>query len=122
VIITFEGRQYPFDLDELTVKQALKIEKHIGGTLVDWENGLNQASAAALQALGWLIFTGGDSTPIADVEFKIMKLAAAFSAAAEAEATAAEAGMDPTSGPSSPPAATSPNGATAIVPASSLKV
>jgi hypothetical protein len=122
VIITFEGRQYPFDLDDLTVKQALKIEKHIGGTLLDWENGLNQASGLALQALGWLIFTGGDSTPIADVEFKIMKLAAAFADAAAAQATEAEAEMDPTNGPSTQPVGTSPNGAAASVPVSSLKV
>jgi hypothetical protein len=120
VIITFEGRQYPFDLDELTVKQALKIEKHIGGTLLDWEDGLSKASAPCLQALGWLIFTGGDSSPIADVEFKIMKLAGAFADAAKAEAEAAAAEPDPTNGPSSPPAGIPLNGATPTAPASSL--
>jgi hypothetical protein len=118
VIITFEGRQYPFDLDELTVKQAVKIEKHIGGTLLDWEEGLNRASSLCLQALGWLLFTGGDSTPIADVEFKIMKLAGAFVDASAAEAAAQAAEADPTSGPSSLPVATPPNGATPTVPVS----
>ena len=119
MIITFEGRDYPFDLDDLTVKQAVKIEKHIGGTLLDWEEGLNRASAPCLQALGWLIFTGGDSSPIADVEFKIMKLAGAFADAAAAEAAEKAAEADPTSGQSSPPAATPLNGATSTGPVSS---
>ncbi len=29
MLIDYEGRAYDFDLDDLTVKQALKIEKHI---------------------------------------------------------------------------------------------
>ena len=72
--IEYEGEQYHLDMDTIDVKQAIKIEKHIGGTLEDWETGMSHASTACLQALGWLIFTGGDSTPIADVNFKIMAL------------------------------------------------
>jgi hypothetical protein len=84
--ITYEGTVYDFDLDDLSVKQAQKIEKHIGGTLADWEAGLGRASADCLQAVAWLIFTGGDQTPIADVDFKIMKLAKAMDEAQQAEA------------------------------------
>jgi hypothetical protein len=83
--ITYEGTVYDFDLDDLSVKQAQKIEKHIGGTLADWEAGLGRASADCLQAVAWLIFTGGDKTPIADVDFKIMKLAKAMDEAQAVE-------------------------------------
>jgi hypothetical protein len=98
--ITYEGTAYDFDLDDLSVKQAQKIEKHIGGTLADWEAGLGRASADCLQAVAWLIFTGGDKTPIADVDFKIMKLAKAMDEAQQAEA----AEGDPTAAASSPDA------------------
>ena len=84
--IEYEGEQYDLDMDSIDVKQAIKIEKHIGGTLSDWETGLGQASTPCLQALGWLIFTGGDSTPIDEVNFKIMVLSKALAAADAKEA------------------------------------
>lgn len=93
MIIDYEGQAYEFDLDDLTVKQALKIEKHIGGPMLDFEKGMATGSAVCYQVLGWLIFHGGDSTPIGDVDFKFGKLAKAFEVAAAAEAEkAAEAG------------------------------
>jgi hypothetical protein len=97
LIIEYEGGTYDFDLDDLTVKQALKIEKHIGGPMIEFEKGMATGSAACYQALGWLIFHGGDQTPIADVDFKFGKLSKAFEAASlkEAEAQAA-AEPDPT--------------------------
>ena len=101
MIITYEGTSHEFDLDDLTVKQAIKIEKHIGGPMMDFEKGMLTGRADCYQVLGWLILHGGDSTPIADVDFKYGKLAKAFAAAAEAEAEAekareAAAGPDPT--------------------------
>jgi hypothetical protein len=102
LIIDYEGRSYEFDSDDLTVKQALKIEKHIGGPMLDWEKGMATGRADCYQALGWLIFHGGDQTPIAEVDFKFGKLAKAFEAAAAKEAEAekaaeaAKAGPDPT--------------------------
>lgn len=88
--ITYEGAVYDLDMDEIDVKQAQKIEKHIGGTLTEWEEGMARASTPCLQALGWLIFHGGDSTPIADVNFKVMKLGKAVAEAQEAEAAAGD--------------------------------
>jgi hypothetical protein len=98
LIIDYEGTVYEFDLDDLTVKQAIKIEKHIGGPLEQFEKGIGTGNLAAYQALGWLILCGGDQTPIADVDFKIAKLSKAFEVAvkAEAEAAKAEAGPGPT--------------------------
>jgi hypothetical protein len=91
LIIEYEGRSYEFDLDDLTVKQAIKIEKHIGGPMIEFEKGMLTGSASCYQAVGWLIFHGGDATPIADVDFKFKKLSDAFSAAAEKEAAAEKA-------------------------------
>jgi hypothetical protein len=99
--ITYEGAVYDLDLDEITVRQGQAIEKHTGGTLGDWEEGLGKASADCLQALGWLIFTGGDlKQPIGETDFKLLKLAKALGEAQEAESP------DPT-GAASPPGAPS---------------
>ena len=111
--IEYEGESYDFDLDDLTVKQALKIEKHIGGPMMDFEKGMITGSAVCYQAMGWLIFHHGDSTPIADVDFKFGKLAKGFEAAMAAEREAQAAGPDPTA------AAAASNGQTSA-PVSSL--
>jgi hypothetical protein len=99
VKITYEGTVYDLDMDDIDVKQAQKIEKHIGGTMGEWEEGMARASADCLQALGWLVFTGGDSTPIAEVNFKLMRLGKALS---EAQAAEAEAEAGPTAAGSPP--------------------
>ena len=130
--IEFEGRVYDFDLDELDVEQALRIEKHIkaaglGETLLEWEQGLEKASAPCFQALGWLILRGGDlSVRIGDVNFKVMKLARVWGEAAERERAAAQEEPDPTTPagsstpgtPASTPSPTGQNGSAARAPAS----
>ncbi len=98
MIITYEGTAYDFDLDDLTVKQAIRIEKHIGGPMIEFEKGMLTGRAECVQVLGWLILHGGDQTPIAEVDFGYKKLMNAFeeAAAAEAAAEAAKAAPDPT--------------------------
>ena len=98
MIVEYEGKSYPFDMEDVTVKQALKIEKHMGGPLADFQKGVGSGDLAAIQALGWLILAGGDQTPIADMDFKIARFMDAFNAAATAEAAAeaAKAEVDPT--------------------------
>lgn len=115
--IEFEGTVYDFDERSIRLKQAVKIEKHIGGTLGDWEDGLANASAPCLQALAWLIFHGGDATPIDDVDFELLPFAEAVLAGMTAEAEAGDA-VDPTSAPSPPRAGTSASGAPRTGPGS----
>jgi hypothetical protein len=102
LLITYEGKSYEFDMDDLDVFQALKIEKHIDGPMIEWEKGMLTGRALCVQVLGWLILHGGDlDMPIASVNFKYSKLATAFTEAAqkEAEAEAAKAASpDPTGG------------------------
>jgi hypothetical protein len=91
LIITYEGRDYEFSLDDITVKQALKIEKHLGGPIADFEKGISEGSVTAMQCLGWLVLYGGSQEPIADTDFKIGKFSKAFSDAVRADAEAAQA-------------------------------
>jgi len=100
LIIEYEGREYSYDMDGLDIFQAIKIEKHIDGPMLEFEQGMLTGRAVCVQALGWLILHDGDlDVPIASVKFRYRKLMGAFSAAAEketAEEAAKEAGPDPT--------------------------
>ena len=110
MIITYEGQRYEFDFDGITVKQAIKIEKHTGVTLSEWGDVLAKGSSAvAVQAFGWLLLTGGRDTPIEDCDFKMVKLGEAFAQAAEEEAAAEKArAAAEAAGPTLP--ASPPNG------------
>ena len=127
MIIEYEGKSYPFDFADITVKQAMKIEKFSGMPFGEWGKAVaGGSSLAAVQAVGWLVLTGGDpAVPIEDCDFKLARLSEAMGAAnaaeeaAEAAATeAAEAaGPRPTCGTSTAPKADA-NGAGDLSPAS----
>jgi hypothetical protein len=92
LIIEYEGKAYDVDPDDIDVNQALKIEKHVDGPMLEWENGLLTGRVICVQVLAWLILHGGDlEVPIASVNFKYPKLMKAFTAAGEAEAEAEKA-------------------------------
>lgn len=75
MVITYEGRQYEFDLADVTVKQALKIERFMGCPFADWGKLLEAGGdLMARQALGWLILHPDDGTAIEDTDFKMVAL------------------------------------------------
>lgn len=91
MVIEYDGKKYEFDQNDIDVEQSLKIEKHIGGPMIDFENGVLSGRTVCVQALGWLILRRGDmDVPIAEVNFKVGKLMKAYTAAAVAEAKAQE--------------------------------
>jgi len=108
LIIEYEGRSYPFDFADITMKQGLKIEQHMGVPFHEWsELIVAGGNLKAIQAMGWLILRDGDlDVPIGDCDFKIARLGEGFAAANEAEAAAEKAkeeaaGPRPTGGTSS---------------------
>lgn len=89
MIITYEGQQYSFDLDDITVRQALKIEKFMGCPFAEWGKRLQAGEdLRARQALGWLILHPDGGVPIEDTDFKIVRLGEALNAAFAEEAKA----------------------------------
>ena len=89
MIITYDGHDYPFDMDDIGVKQGIKIEKFMGCSFEEWGRKLQAGELMARQALGWVILHGGDLTvPIEDTDFKMVALAKALDAAFKAEAPA----------------------------------
>ena len=114
MIIKYDGAEYPFDFDDIGVKQGIKIEKFMGCSFEEWGKKLQAGDLQARQALGWVILHGGDlATPIEDTDFKMVKLGNALNEAFAAETAKAEeeAGPVPTAAVSNgqaPAAASSP--------------
>ena len=111
MIIEYEGQRYPFDFDDIGVKQGIAIEHHTGLPFAEWGAALEKGgNLLALQAVGWLILTGGDlAAPIGDCNFAMVKLGTAFAKAVAAEAEAQEAALPgPTAAAVSVPAPAAP--------------
>jgi hypothetical protein len=94
--IEYEGESYEFDMDDITVKQGIKIEKHLGCSLADFGEMLNAEDGKtpdllAVQCLGWLILHGGRGIPIEDTDFKVTALSRALGEAMEREAASQKA-------------------------------
>ena len=97
--ITFEGREWDFDLEAITLKQAVAMHLAYGFTIDDWFKALGDADPRALQCLWWLMLQqDGKVLAIKDADCRIMALAEAFGEAEDA--AQAEAEPDPTSQPS----------------------
>lgn len=103
--ITYEGESYDFDMTDITVKQAIKIEKYLGCPISEFGSRLSPPHVEgeddkppdlmAMQCLGWLILHEGKGVPIEDTDFKVKALFDAFGAAAAAEHAADSAGDKP---------------------------
>jgi len=94
--LTDEGKEYTFDLEEITVQQARTIKSQCGITLLGLEEGLENGDPDALRAIFWLMLCqNGEPADIDRVDFKIVKFAKAMDIAAVAEAEAAKATEEP---------------------------
>lgn len=94
MILNYDGQRYEWDIDDMTVDQALAIEKFMGCSYDEWGKRLQQGTGdmRAVKALGWLILHPGGDVPIEDANFKVNKLRKALEDAVAAElAAAAEA-------------------------------
>lgn len=102
--ITFEGREWDFELEAITLKQGIAIHLAYGFTLDAWFGALKETDPRALQCLWWLILQqDGQVMPIADADCSLIDLSVAFAdAQTEDEEGGEEAEPDPT--PPSPPA------------------
>lgn len=96
MIISYDGQDYPFDMDDVGIRAALAIERFMGCSFDEWGKKLQAGEVKSRQALGWLILhpDSRGSLPelvqaIEDTDFKMVKLGQALEAAYEAEAEAA---------------------------------
>ena len=93
--VKYEGKDYTFDLDEITVSQATTLKRKLGLTLLGLDQGLREGDPDALRAVFWLMKEqSGERTDIDMVDFKIVKLANAIQDAADAEEEVSKDGED----------------------------
>lgn len=86
MIVNYEGEDYDFDFDEITVQQAKTIKRECGLTLKGLEDGLSEGDADCLRALFWLMMVNsGIKSDINTVDFKIVKFSKALQDASEKE-------------------------------------
>lgn len=95
--ISYEDKEYDFDLDEIDVSQATVIKRKFGLTLLSLESGLREGDPDSLRCLYWLMLTqDGQRVNIDNINFKIVKFANAIQEAnlRELEEAEAKAGED----------------------------
>lgn len=137
--IEFEGREWEFDSEEITLQQAMTIQLHTGMSIGEWEDSLDLPEddqgnvqnpgpewLKSLQCVYWLMKAqAGEKTPIADADFVLSKFLRAWAAGAQAELDrrkaekeAEAAAADPTLPPSLPagPPSPEPGSPTATTP------
>lgn len=115
--IDFDGRTWEFDLEAITVKQAVAMHLAYGFTLDAWLSAVGETDPRALQCLWWLMLQqDGQVMAIKDADCRLIDLSAAFAAAQEEEG-GQEAEPDPTP-PSSP--TESPGSAMSAIPRTTI--
>lgn len=130
MIIHWQGKDWPLDFTDFTVKQGEVIEDTAGMPVGKWldsfSEGFDSGSPQFLKLLKvvyWLMLNqNGDPAPIGAVDFPVLAFSRAFIAAAAAEAPAAAAEQpDPTPPAPSPatasPGPSTPTGGTSSPPA-----
>ena len=96
MIIDYDGQKYSFSLDDVTIRQALAIEKFMGCPFAEWGKRLQKGDdLRARQALGWLILHPDGKTAIEDTDFRLIALGNAIEAAFAAEEAAASEAAGP---------------------------
>jgi len=125
--ISYQGESYDFDMADITVRQAIKIEKYLGcpiaefGSRLDTSDGKNP-DLMAIQCLGWLILHGGKSVPIEDTDFIVTALTQGIADALLDEEAAGQAASDSAAARPVPTVAADPSGNGEVVMAGPLTV
>lgn len=90
--VTYEGKSYTLDIEEIEVEHARVIKRYCGLTLRRLEESLAEGDPDALTSLFWLMLRqSGEDHRIESVHFKIVKFAKAIADAQQVEEAAAQA-------------------------------
>jgi hypothetical protein len=86
MVIDYDGRQYDFDLEEVTLAQLTRAFKAYGMTLMELEVGMQLGNPNALRAAYWMMLAqNGENVGLDRLSFKPVKLAKSINAAFKAE-------------------------------------
>jgi hypothetical protein len=118
MIIVFEGREWQYDEDKVTVQQAMVLHSAYGLAILAWQRAIAELDPRAMQFCYWLMLAQNDAKPgpLKGLDFAVVEFIAAYRAAQEPAADEGEPEPDPTR-PSPPdgqpsPVPSSPTGTT----------
>jgi phage tail tube protein FII len=95
MIIDYDGSEYEFELEDITLPQATRIFKAYNMSLLELEVGMQMGNPNALRAAYWVMLDqNGDKRPLDRLSFKPVKFARALNAAIKAETEAQEEDED----------------------------
>ena len=132
ITVHFEGRDWEFEDDRLTIAQAMVMHAEHGLTLRAWQDGIKELDPRAIQCTYWLMLQqNGIEKPLKDLDFDAIGYMGAYVEALQAEKErkeALEAAKEPdptqdsrpaTKTPRSPGSSTSPSAKSGASPSSS---
>jgi hypothetical protein len=123
--IDYEGQTYEFEMNDIKIRQAIKIEKYLGCPISEFGERLSPSDGKppdlmAMQCLGWLILHEGRGVPIEDTDFSVERFTIALTKAAEAEQAAEKAAADSAAARPVPTAAAEPHSANGAAAANAV--
>ena len=105
ITVHFEGRDWEFEDDRLTIAQAMVMHAEHGLTLRAWQDGIKELDPRAIACSYWLMLQqNGVVKPLREVDFEPVTFMTAYIEALEAGKQATAAEPDPTPGVSLPAA------------------
>lgn len=82
--LSFEGREWDFDEDAITIQQGIAIHLAYGFTISAWLQGMTEADPRAWQCAYWLMLQqNGITKPIKDCDGSLVAFMSAYAAAQE---------------------------------------
>jgi hypothetical protein len=112
MIISFEGRDWVYDQEKISVQQGIAMFQAWGFTLETWEEALKATDPRAMQCLYWhMLAQNGVTKPLRECDFDMAEFAEALGNGADAERAArAAARTPPPPEPAAEPGPTLPAG------------
>jgi hypothetical protein len=74
MLVQFDGTDYEFDLDDIDVRQAIKIQNETGLTVADMWEGFKRMDPRACLAMYWLMMAqSGKAVDMNKSNFKLVQ-------------------------------------------------
>ncbi len=96
--LSFDGREWEFSEDAITIQQAIAIHLAYGFTVAAWLDGMGRSDPRAWQCAYWLMLAqNGETRPLKDCDGPLVAFMSAYAEAQQEAQAVPEPEPDPTS-------------------------
>jgi hypothetical protein len=104
LIIEFEGREWEYDEDAVSVQQAMAMHLAHGFTIKAWQQAIPELDPRAVQCCYWLMLQqNGVKKPLKDLDFAAVEFMSAYMKGLRADDAEDDEEPEPDPTPPSPP-------------------